>query len=318
MKVLLSAGLLGLAWLAAINAVLTLLAWLTAYGLLRRTEPVPGAGVPGAALLAVRLLPAAGAALFVAAGFLPAHVWLEPANADESFGAIVIALSAAGVILAGRALWRAGRVLAASRAVARLVQQPIETPCGRAYAVAGFNGVSLAGVLRTRVIVGERVRRILTDDELREAVAHEQAHRAAFDNAKRCAMYCAADLFGATAAARALEDRWRAQAEWLADARAAAGASRRALHLASALVKVARQCGAAPHPLLSRAWSTFHEPALLETRVRRLVSGSAAPVPGVRWGAGLAAGLVAAGLAWNADALTRIHEITEALILRLP
>ena len=45
MKVLLSAGLLGLAWLAAINAVLTLLAWLTAYGVLRRTEPVPGAGV---------------------------------------------------------------------------------------------------------------------------------------------------------------------------------------------------------------------------------------------------------------------------------
>jgi hypothetical protein len=90
------------------------------------------------------------------------------------------------------------------------------------------------------------------------------------------------------------------------------------MHLASALLKVARLVGrsAAVPP---RVWSTFHEPPLLEARVRRLVAGVPArpPEAGVSRHVVIAIAASAAGL-WIADGFYGIHRATEALIILLP
>src|SRR4029453_6407376 len=106
------------------------------------------------------------------------------------------------------------------------------------------------------------------------AISHETAHERSRDNLKRFLMYCAPDLFGWSRTARELEDAWQRQSEYFADDYAVMGDESRAVVLASALVKVAqlsrRTRGVAtPVP----AWSAFHVPSLLETRVRRLVAG---------------------------------------------
>jgi hypothetical protein len=132
-------------------------------------------------------------------------------------------------------------------------------------------------------------------------------------------MFCAPDVFGWTAAARTLETRWRAEAENRADISAVAGDARRAMHLASALVKVARLTGRRPEPVQPPVWSTFHEPALLEARVRRLVAGP--PAAATAWPLRRYVVLAlpaAAVVLWASDALYGIHRATEALIAVLP
>ena len=183
----------------------------------------------------------------------------------------------------------------------------------------GLAGVSLAGVFRTRILIGTAVRRVLSAAELDVALAHERAHRRALDNLKRSVMFCAPDLFGDWAVSRELEARWRATAEWLADARAVNGDGRRAVQLASALVKVSRISADRAAFASSPAWSTLHDPPLLEMRVRRLVSGDAPaaeartsrlPVCAIITGAGLACVAMLASPA--------VHYLTEALVRALP
>ena len=89
------------------------------------------------------------------------------------------------------------------------------------------------------------------------------------DNLTRVALQGVPDFFGFSSSARRIERLWDAQAECLADARAVDGSPDRATHLASALVKVARL--EAPRVPSIVAWSTFHQAALLETRVRLLI-----------------------------------------------
>lgn len=308
--------LLGLAWFAVINAAVSALSWALASALAASTRR------PGL-LLTVRLLPAAASLLFVVTMFVPAHWRFEPGNTGESFGIIFYALAAAGAALLLRS---AGRALLVARAGRRLQVcdqlQRIGAASAGIYEVRGMSGVSLAGVLRPRVLVGASVRCQLTAPELEVAVAHEMAHRHAYDNVKRSLMFCAPDMFGASRAARGIEDRWRASAECLADARAVDGDARRALDLASALVKVARLGVAPAGALTSPAWSTLHEVTphgspLLEMRVRRLVVG-ATPKPSLsvfprRFFA--VAALSAAGLvATGAAVAPQLHRFTESLV----
>jgi hypothetical protein len=269
----------------------------------------------------------------VAAIFVPSQWRFEPRGIDESFGAGVYALAAAGALLLLRSAYRmvsvalAGWQLRACTALPRVapqaagdtavVGQPL-MGC-RVYEVPGLMGVSLAGVIRPRILVGPAVRETLTAAELDAAVAHEVAHRAARDNMKRFVMLCAPDFFGQTAAARAIENQWRAAAEWQADAHAVRGDEARAVNLASALVKVARIAAVAPARLTSPAWSTLHEAPLLESRVRRLVDSTVPPaaVPRSAWLRVVLAGaavVVAAGVAAGAE----VHQFAETVAHLIP
>ena len=312
MNDLYNAALLALAWLAAVNAALSLGAWAAAASGLVRAPST-------AWLLALRLTPAAGSLLFVSLVFAPSHWRLEPRGTDESFGVVVHLLAAVGAWLLARAARRMTGTLQAARRLRRCTALPrIEAgPDADVFEVDGLTGVALAGVLRPRIFVGVSVRQALTPGELQAAVAHERAHGLFRDNWKRLAMACAPDLFGHTAAARQLERQWSAMAECRADARAAAGDSTRAANLASALVKVAR-LGATPPP--STAWSRLHDEPLIAERIQRLLASDAPTAPrparalnAAAWAGGLC-GVATAGALLAGE----LHALTERVGHMLP
>jgi len=290
-----STVLLGLAWFGALNAILSAVSWCFARVLLpsRHREW-------GGLLLGLRLLPAAGSLIVVLTLFVPGHWQLEPDAPGEGFGLVVYALAMVGLAILGLSIGRGARLVRAGHVLMRR-DPPVA-------------GVSLAGIVRPRILVGPGVMDCLTPAELDVAIAHERAHRQACDNLKRFAMACAPDVFGVSGTARRLEERWHAVAEAAADARAVNGDERRALDLASAVVKVAKID--LELPVRRPAWSLLHDPPLLETRIRRLV-GTRPPV-GVppRIGAtAVTAGFGAIGLLMAGAVLADpIHRLTEALV----
>jgi Zn-dependent protease with chaperone function len=311
-------AVLSLAWFAAVNAAASAAVWT-----LVRVAGEESLERRPSLLLSLRLLPSAASILFVTLVFMPAHWRFEPRGVSETFGSMVYALALLGAFVVGRSMLRAVSVAHAGwklRACAALPR--IASPdAGRTavYEVPGLAGVSLAGVVRPRILVGPAVREALTTPELDAAVAHEVAHRASRDNMKRFAMFCAPDFLGRSRVAQLIESQWRAVAEQQADARAVAGDGVRAVHLASALVKVARLAGASPGGM-SPAWSSLHEPPLLETRVKRLVAGDAlrpAESHGGRAAALLVAGMWATAVA-GAAAGAELHQLTETLSHLLP
>lgn len=311
---LVSGSVLGLAWFAALNLLLSAMVWV-----MLRVGRVHERGLGWPALLALRLLPATGAGLLAAGLFVPAHWIYEPRNVEESYAATVWLLAAIGAVLiiaaAARGLsaaWTSRRVGQAWRSLASSQAGIVE--------IDGLPNLALAGILRPTLCVGRPVRRVLTAAELSVALDHERAHLGRHDNLKRFAMWAAPDALAFTREARRLEDAWAAQAECAADAEAVRGDGARAVDLASALVKVARLCDAAGVRAGTAAWSTLHEPSLLDLRVRRLVTGPVPAVPDSRmavstWVAGLAAAPLAA---WWLGGFAAIHLATERLIRLLP
>ena len=306
-----NAAVLALAWFAAVNACTSVAVWAGATAWGHRVHNAR-------ALLALRLAPASASILFVGLVFVPSHWRFEPRGVEESFGWTTYLIAAAGSVILLRSLLRAGAVARAGWALRACAALPrIGVPvAGRTevYEVAGMTGVSLAGVVRPRILVGPAIRHALTRAEFEAAVAHETAHRASRDNVKRFAMFCAPDLFGMSAAALILEEKWRAASEWQADAAAVAGDQARAVDLASALVKVAR-IASAGQSLGSPAWSTLHDAPLLETRVHRLLTGDA---PEAARSRSIAAALALAMLVGAAATLgitggAAVHALTEVM-----
>ena len=87
-------------------------------------------------------------------------------------------------------------------------------------------GISLAGILNPRILIGPRIVAELSGPELDVAIAHEVAHLHAFDNFSRWCMLCAPDFLSGSAVAGRLEERWREAAECRADSRASGGHGR--------------------------------------------------------------------------------------------
>lgn len=304
---------LGLAWFTIANAGASLFSWLLASPSMSSAQQQDG---PRRRVF-IRVFPACASLLFAWMIFLPTHLVLEPADAKESLGLLWYLLAASGACLLGRSavraisLWRAGRALLSS------AHRSVPGVAG-VYEVEGIAGVSLAGVFKSRIVIGPDVARELTSAELEIAIAHELAHREARDNVTRASMLCAPDFFGGSRRARRLERAWHEAAESLADARAVGGDRIRALHLASALVKVARLSASAAAAPPQPAWSTLNDPSLLERRVRRLVSGALTPTrPYRRRGAValLVAGGILAAIPLTAESL---HRLTEYLVRLLP
>ena len=171
-------------------------------------------------------------------------------------------------------------------------------------------GVALAGVLRPRILIGSPARHLLTRGELDVALAHELAHQQSSDNLTRLLMHCAPDFLVGTRAARRIEELWAGEVECLADSAAVAGDRRRATRLASALIKIGRLASGghewSPH------WSLLGRPALLELRIRRLISGAGVGPGSPRWLHAAGAIAVAAVIAaWVIGLPTELHWLTE-------
>jgi beta-lactamase regulating signal transducer with metallopeptidase domain len=314
MRIVLSSALLGLAWFAAINVPATIAAWVIA-----RAAVARGATGP-AVLLSIRFLPAAVSSIFVLAVFLPAHLRFEPEEAQESFGVILGGLAAVGAVILLRSAWRAVRAVSMARRVLRAARRSATRVHDEALAVPGLAGVVLAGIIKPQVLIGADALNALTADELDVAISHEIAHGRSRDNLKRFFMFCAPDVFGWMPTARVLEDRWEAEAECQADADAVGGDNGRAIALASALVKVAKLTYRGPLVVAPPAWSAFHVPTLLETRVRRLVAGRAIATArrgrlSVRFAL---AAIAAPAIVWLTDVSYNLHQVTETMVNRLP
>lgn len=303
---------LALAWFAAVNACASILSWMLATGL-----SSPSQREKPRLLLAIRLFPAIVSIVFAGVLFVPSHWALEPRDANETLGLVWYGLASAGLLLLIRSTARALAIVRTGRQL-RLGERPSTVSVAAVYEVDGLRGVSLAGVFRTRILIGPSVARQLSPAELEVAVAHELAHQHAFDNLARWSILCAPAFFGRCRAARRLEQDWHAAAESLADARAVRGDSVRAVHLASALVKVARLAAEGPADLLVPTWSTLNDPPLLERRVRRLVTG---PVPVATRAHSrilLAITIGAALLIAIPTFAGPVHRLTETLVSLLP
>ena len=302
---------LSLAWFAAVNAMASVASALAARAAVRVNASAPRI------LLGIRLFPAIASLVFAGAMFPPAQWALEPRDADETFGVAWFALAVVGAMLLIRSINRAISIDTVCRRLGRhgrpFATRPIEVQ-----EVDDVPGVSLAGILKPRILIGPRIVAELSGPELDVAIAHEVAHLGAFDNFSRWCMLCAPDFLSGSAIAGRLEERWREAAECCADSRAVQGDTGRAVDLASALIKVARLSANWSGRLPAPSWSTLHDSVLLELRVRRLVSGRlppAEPLPSRLRTMGLGLGGLIVAIPLLAET---IHRVTEMLVGALP
>jgi Zn-dependent protease with chaperone function len=302
--------ILTFAWFAAVNVLISIVAMIAA----RFFADSVGADPRRARRLALaRLAPTAIAAIAAVGIFLPAHLQLEPPRADEWLGPWTLTAGLCGIALVLRSAFR---LAATWHRSARLVRD-----MGRKVTIGRFcmtevpllPGLALAGIVRPRILIGSPARRMLSEEELDVALAHELAHQQTGDNFTRVLMRCAPDFLAGTRTAERLETLWAGEAECLADAAAVGDSPKRAAQLASALVKIGRL--AAGGPQWSPEWSALHHPALLELRVRRLVSGARVGPGSSRWfRLATAIGAVAVTAAWSFGLPAELHFLTEQLL----
>lgn len=313
-----------LAWFAGINAIVSLMVAVTAPAWIRRRAR-DGVAISPVSIAVLRFAPVTTAALFVLLWVAPAYWQLEPRHAGEQVGVTLAALAAAAGAILLVSLARAAIAVARTARTTRTwiaQSRPIEQ---RERSMAMFACedeaalVALIGVVRPRLFLGRSVRQALTSDELSAVVAHELAHRSAFDNVTRLLFASCRDVLGITRSGRALERSWRAAAEQSADRRASDGDRRRAVHLASALVKVARLVPpGAPMPVMCSSLHASDRDALLPVRVRRLLAHEpprdGSPLPAIA----ISVALLAAAILGAPAVRPIVHEATELLVRMLP
>jgi Zn-dependent protease with chaperone function len=195
-------------------------------------------------LLALRLMPAAGAALFTSTVILPAFIIYEPDHHREQVGPFVIVLVLLVLITVSAGLVRGGR---AGLAVRRLLRKGgrDDIRCmweGRTVDLIDIREpiVAVVGVWRPRIVAAKHVFGACSREEFLQVIAHESAHVATRDNFKLLLLLISPDVLAWLPAGATLAARWRAAAELEADQRAAGSDPGERVVLASALIKVAR------------------------------------------------------------------------------
>jgi Zn-dependent protease with chaperone function len=318
------AAALALAWFTGTNVAVSLVAC-TLGRTLKAPRLVSYPEHAARVFLGLRLLPGAASIFVTLALFLPAHLRLEPAGTSETLGGCLAVLAIGGLVLVASTVRRAVRCQLSSRRVvgrwsataSRLRRHPGGLPVFVLSDPAPI--VTLVGLLRSRLFLSREVVDALTPEELDVSVAHEEAHEAEWDNVKRLLVAWSPDALAWTAPGRELNASWRAAMEFAADARAARGSRRRAVALASALVKVARL---APRlEPVPNASSALHDAGLLAQRIDRLLDAARLRVPAPvhpAWRLAFAAALVAVLAHPSPAAWLAVHEITEGLVRFLP
>ncbi len=239
------------------------------------------------ALLALRLLPAAGSALAVLTVVLPAFLLYEPAHADDKPGPLLVLAAGLALLVMFdgiRRAWRAGR---AARAWVHSAP-PLRTEAFEDRAQVSLVNLSepvvaVVGGWRQRIVAAQCVAVACDGEEFRQVLAHEAAHIDARDNLKRLALLAVPDVLAWLPAGRALNAQWQAATEIEADERASGADPHKRLALASALIKVARLAIAGPRS--ARSARPDGPVDGLEQRIKRLLAppaGSAPAFPGRR------------------------------------
>ncbi len=264
-------------------------------------------------LLALRLLPAAGALLFVLSIALPAFLGHEPHQERETVGPLLLVLAAVALLSLGHGVYRGWRGWSGARSLLRACGSPARcvTEGGQRVQVLDTDRplIAVIGGWRPRVVTAECVLSACSPEEFRQVVAHEAAHVCARDNLKLLLLVVCPDPLAWTSLGRALVERWRTEAEYAADQRATRDDPHKRVELASALIKVARlfqMARAAPHAL---ALSVAVED--VQGRVRQLLRPAQLPAPRVTL-ARLRLALLAPVAALPLYGL--VHRLLEALV----
>jgi Zn-dependent protease with chaperone function len=236
-----TALLLGIVLLATFGLAGLLLAGLVAIAWHTGLKRVRSAA---ADVLALRLLPAAGALLFAMTVVLPAFLSHEPRHSREAAGPLLLILAAFALLTVAHGFWRGWRAWTAARVLLHA--------CGPARRRLVENGhsvrvvdiakpiIGVIGGWRPQVVTAECVISACSPDEFRQVLAHEAAHVSARDNLKLLLLLACPDALAWTALGASLAERWRTAAEFAADQRATGDDPQKRVALASALIKVAR------------------------------------------------------------------------------
>jgi len=323
---------LALAALLTFNAPASLL-----FALLWRALGSRGQLWPAAArarlLFALRIIPAAAAALCVLALLLPAYIAYEPKHNAEPVSlklGVLAAISAAGLLLAawrGLAAWMATRrllkdwLLNADRIEMTDVSIPVHRLRHR------FPVVAVIGAFRPRLFIADYLLDSLSREELAAAIAHECGHITSRDNLKRTLLRICRDALTIVPCGRALDRDWAEAAEAAADEYASRKDGPAALDLAAALVKIARLIPPGTKPAMPAGALLIGENAGgIMDRVTRLTemasagnptASRASAITGVLWFLFVSSVTAMLLVALQPDWLVAIHLLIEAAVSML-
>jgi Zn-dependent protease with chaperone function len=267
-------------------------------------------------LFLLRVLPAIAAATAAFGIALPIFLWFEERGTHEAVSVTMAAVAIGGGFLLARGAWRAA---AAYRSSVRFVRDwqmrgrridELDLPMPAFAVDESFPIVAVAGILRPRLFIAERVLRECTAGEIAAMVMHESAHVAARDNVKRLLIRACPDALGTPVA---LDRAWSAAAEEAADAAAAGDNPSVRLDLAQALIHVARLAT----PRAPQLASAFYLGGSIDARVRRLVDPPA-DSPRPRWTGIAAAALTLALVVTVVLAAPALHRVMESAVRLLP
>jgi len=248
---LLLAGFVAIAWHAGLNRV----------------------RMAAADLLALRLLPVAGALLFAVTVVLPAFLSYEPHRDREAIGPLLLILAAFALFTLGHGIWRGWSAWTTARSLLQIYGPAkrcvVENGCRVKVVDIAEPIIGVIGGWRPQVVTAECVISACSRDEFRQVVAHEAAHVCARDNLKLLLLIACPDVLAWTALGALLTERWRTEAEFAADQRATGDDPRKRVELASALIKVARLFDSDPRARHTLTMSIALDD--VENRVRQLL-----------------------------------------------
>jgi Zn-dependent protease with chaperone function len=285
-------------------------------------------------LLAIRFAPLFVTLIVLAAFVIPSFLEFEPRTTIEPLSFTLLSLaSVTGLILSGSIL-RCFAAVLQSRRVMRAWMSTSKTELVSVEEMpTGLSEINIQrcemespviavmGIWPTRVFTANKVFDALTTEELNAALRHEAVHVRSFDVLKKMFLQLAPTFLPGVDLLKGVNTHWSRMCELAADEESVAGHAPRTLHLASALVKVARLANPGSElPTLSAA--LHGRDSLLSHRVRRLLEisehpGAIATQPVVfdaRRVLFAGACMVAIVLAAYPQVLTLTHELLEFLV----
>ena len=191
-------------------------------------------------LFGLRILPLVGSLIITFALVVPSFQLMGPIPIHEHMGAVPLALGVCALLTIACGVFRA---IAAQTRTTRAVTcwlegaRPLKVKADSAVAFQSRREsppLIIVGVLRPRIFVSESTVGLLSPEELRMALKHEQEHLKSRDNLKRLIL-----TFCPFPGMARLEKAWSQATELAADD-ASVSNQRDALDLAGALVKLSR------------------------------------------------------------------------------
>jgi hypothetical protein len=273
-------------------------------------------------LLGMRLFPTIAGALLSLGLILPTYLVLEPRRAGEMPGVTFWVFAAAGLVVAGRGVWRLVTTLLATERVVRVWSRQseavsldgVDCPVYRVLTAAPI--VALAGARHPRLFIASSVLDGCEPDLVAAMAAHEVGHWRSSDNMKRLMLEGAADPLPLFSTGRRMLQEWETATEESADDDAIARGARPE-DLAASLVRVARLASRASIPEAACA-AAFYRGEAFERRVRRLLAAPARLAGGASgFGrTGMLLVLLAASglLAATPGVLEPLHQVFELIV----